>query len=209
MRVAYVGCSWSLTTSGRRRTDAGEHYRELATLQTLFSQRGDSLFELDWQQFKPESNTADLLFLRVTWNYTENHVEFLNFLKRACSVAPAANDPEVIQWNISKRYLTILSAHGYPVIKTLLIEQRQRLADIFSALCSSNIVLKPLAGSTGRGQMRHTALTSDPETIIAEGYLAQPFIGRLSGLCRWRKHGYSRHLLFRVSPIMAYRHTWP
>jgi glutathione synthase/RimK-type ligase-like ATP-grasp enzyme len=176
MRVAYVGCSSSLTTSSYRRTDAGEHDRELATLHSLFSQHGDSLFELDWQQFEPERHTADLLFLRTTWDYTEHQIEFLDFLNRASAIALIANDPEVIRWNISKRYLTLLIEQGLPVIYTIPIERQQRLADIFSTLSSSNIVLKPLVGSTGRGQIRYSALTSDPETIIPGGYLAQPFM---------------------------------
>lgn len=64
-----------------------------------------------WEQF-------DLIVIRSTWDYWERYEEFLQFLDRVSSLSTVWNPPELIRWNLNKRYLLDLEAVGIPIVPT-------------------------------------------------------------------------------------------
>jgi hypothetical protein len=64
---------------------------------------------------------ADLVVIRSTWNYL-HHVD--DFVAWARAVGPRLlNPPELVAWNVDKRYLVELAAEGLSVVPTTIIEQ--------------------------------------------------------------------------------------
>lgn len=64
---------------------------------------------------------AELVVIRSTWNYL-HHVDA--FLAWARSVGPRLlNPPELVAWNVDKRYLVELAAEGLAVVPTTILER--------------------------------------------------------------------------------------
>ncbi|HEX8802866.1 MAG TPA: hypothetical protein VF743_01695 [Acidimicrobiales bacterium] len=59
---------------------------------------------------------VDAAVLRSTWDYIDRVGEFLAWVDRAGRATRLANDPALVRWNASKRYLADLAAAGLPVV---------------------------------------------------------------------------------------------
>lgn len=105
----------------------------------------------------------------------EHEAEFLAFLDRAARLAPVANDPALVRWNLSKRYLQELAAKGLPVIPSLFVDTPTPAAEAFDLFGVDEVILKPVVGAGGFGQTR---LTRDQAqgVLIAPGQFAQPLV---------------------------------
>src|SRR5690349_7074836 len=53
---------------------------------------------VDWASY-------DLLVIRTPWDYSERPGEFMAWLDRASVLTRILNAPDLIRWNIDKRYL--------------------------------------------------------------------------------------------------------
>jgi hypothetical protein len=119
---------------------------------------------VDWAAF-------DLLVIRTPWDYSWRWPEFLVWLDRASSRTRILNAPDLIRWNIDKRYLTDLAGQGVPIIPT---EFGDTVADVAAAIGRGGdrrLVVKP---SVSAGS-RHTGLFApgDPGALrLAEEILA-------------------------------------
>lgn len=92
--------------------------------------------------------SADLVVLRSTWDYTERLGEFLAW----CSSVPAlANPAVVVPWNTDKSYLVDLADAGVPVVPTRVVSPG------FSAWPDGEFVIKPTVGAGSRGVLRVAA----------------------------------------------------
>jgi glutathione synthase/RimK-type ligase-like ATP-grasp enzyme len=176
MRVAFVGCEGTLTTSKNRRIDAYEHDVQFNALRPFFAARGDELTEVDWRTVDLQKSAFDLIFIRTVYDYTQHVDEFQKFLENANAIAAVANQPDIIRWNMNKHYLMELERKGLPVIDSLFIERPTRLGDIYAQLKTDEVVLKPVVGAWGLGQARYHRDSSDHETVIANDLFAQPFM---------------------------------
>ncbi|MFI6100099.1 RimK family alpha-L-glutamate ligase [Lentzea sp. NPDC051213] len=86
---------------------------------------------------------ADLVVLRVTWDYTDRLDEFLAW----CDRTPAlANPVRVVRWNTDKSYLVELAAHGVAVVPTALVQPGDD--PVFP---DGEFVVKPTIGAGSRG----------------------------------------------------------
>ncbi|MDO9249305.1 MAG: hypothetical protein Q7U11_22820, partial [Phenylobacterium sp.] len=175
-RIAYLACAECLTTAQTRRPDAYEHDRELAALTPAFEARGWSLSEADWRVCDPAR--FDLLLIRSIWDYVDHQAEFLAFLDRASRLAPVANDPALVRWNLSKRYLEALAAKGLPVIPSLFVDEATLVTAAFEAFGSDEVILKPVVGGGGFGQTRLARAQADG-VRIQPGQFAQPLIAEI------------------------------
>ena len=173
MKIAYLACADVMPDAPRRRVDAYEHDREYAALAGPIAARGGSLIEADWRACDPAA--FDLVFIRTTWDYTDYPDEFLTFLDRAALVTKVANAPELIRWNLSKRYLPELAAKGLPIIPSAFAETPTPLAIIFDRLGAAELVLKPVVGASGFGQERLTRAQAG-DRLMDPGLFAQPLI---------------------------------
>ena len=73
----------------------------------------------------PQTEDADLVILRATWDYAERREEFLAWTER---VRNLLNAPPVVAWNSDKRYLDDLSAAGVPTLPSYFFAPGERSA---------------------------------------------------------------------------------
>ncbi len=128
---------------------------------------------MDWRVCDPAR--FDLLLIRTTWDYVDHEAEFLAFLDRAGRVAPVANDPAVVTWNLSKRYLQELAGKGLPVIPSLFVDEPTPASAAFEAFGAGEVILKPVVGGGGFGQSRLTRAQAEG-VLIQPGQFAQPLV---------------------------------
>lgn len=86
-----------------------------------------------------------------------------------------ANDPAVVAWNLSKRYLQELAAKGLAVIPSLFVAEPTPAAAAFDAFGTGEVILKPVVGGGGFGQTR-LARGDAGGVLIQPGQFAQPLV---------------------------------
>lgn len=89
-----------------------------------------------------------------------------------------ANDPAVVRWNLSKRYLRELAAKGLPVIPSLFVDEPTPATAAFEAFDVDEVVLKPVVGGGGFGQTRLTRAQAQG-VVIEPGQFAQPLVPQI------------------------------
>jgi hypothetical protein len=124
---------------------------------------------VDWADY-------DLLIIRTPWDYSVRYAEFMAWLDRAAALTRILNSPELIRWNIDKRYLDDFRALGVPVIPTVFCDAPEEVQAAIAGLTKGRVVVKPSvsAGSRDTGLFA----SGDPgalalaEHIIAAGKTA-------------------------------------
>jgi hypothetical protein len=141
-----------------------------AELTAALRKRGLHARWLSWDD--PATLEADLVILRATWDYIDRLDEFLAW---TTNVRNLVNAPEVVAWNVDKRYLRDLAEAGVPIVPSRFVEpgDRGRLPD-------GEIVVKPAvgAGSVGAQRFNNTddarrhvaALHADGRTVLVQPY---------------------------------------
>ncbi len=120
----------------------------------------------------------DAAIIRSTWGYPAVWREFCSAL--AAVRPPLFNDAETAAWNIDKRYLSDLAAHGAPLPRTIYLEQAEANAILssFDMLATDEIVVKPAIGA---GAWRQARLKRGDDLPAAEllppaATIVQPFL---------------------------------
>jgi hypothetical protein len=122
---------------------------------------------VDWAAY-------DLVVLRSVWDYTQRVVAFVDWCR---SVGPERlrNVPELIAFNVDKRYLGELEA---PTVKTEFVAPGDPVPEL-----RGEVVVKPhvSAGARHTGRFtpgRHNEALTLIETIVGEGQIAlvQPYL---------------------------------
>lgn len=136
---------------------------------------------VDWSGF-------ELAVMRSPWDYAQRLPEFLDWLDRASALTRILNSPEVIRWNLDKRYLTELADRGVRVVESHFCTSMAEVDAALALVANERIVVKPSvsAGSRNTGLFEHR----DPrarelaEHIIAIGKTAmvQPAIDSVSSV---------------------------
>ena len=124
---------------------------------------------VDWAKY-------ELLVIRTPWDYSERHAEFMAWLDRASARTRILNAPDLIRWNIDKRYLVDLQECGVPAIATMFCDDVAEAEKAIAQVVGSRLVVKPSvsAGSRDTGLFA----PGDPgalalaEHIIANGKTA-------------------------------------
>ena len=143
--------------------------------------------DVNWRDF-------DCMILRSPWDYSQRFDEFSNWLKDVSAHTRVANSPELVHWNLDKRYLFDLADRGIAVVPSTLCPDLTTCRDAIKAH-SGMIVVKPTI-SNGSQQTGLFAV-GDPlaltlcEEILACGkqVLVQPAIDAI-------QHDAERCLLF-------------
>lgn len=131
--------------------------------------------QVDWTGF-------DLALLRSTWDYTYRLEEFLAWVDRVARCTHLHNSPELVRWNIDKRYLLDLAQADVPVIASRFVAPGEPV----EVSDRAEFVLKPSVGAGSRGARRfgrgdrEVALVHAAE-LHAAGYtvMVQPYLGRV------------------------------
>ncbi len=105
--------------------------------------------EFDWR-------SCAAVLIRTTWDYTDRHAEYLGWVERTAAVAPFFNPPELVRWNIDKRYLHDLAGRGAATVPTVWLEpgRGDLLEAALRAADSPRGFLKPVVGANSERTLR-------------------------------------------------------
>jgi glutathione synthase/RimK-type ligase-like ATP-grasp enzyme len=153
----------------------------LAALQA----RGAEAIPVVWHH-DADVASFDSLVIRSPWDYPDRPDEFARWLDRAADATTVHNDPEIIRWNLDKRYLGELERAGIRVVPTAYCRTAGEVDAALAAHADGSIVVKPAVSAGARDTGLFHA--SDPrarqlaERIISDGGVAmvQPEIAELS-----------------------------
>ncbi len=126
---------------------------------------------IDWSQFS-------IAVLRSTWDYYARLNEFVAWVDRVSAKTTLCNPPEIVRWNVDKRYLQEMSANGVPVMATTFVSQS---SDITPELVAGDVIIKPVvsAGSNNTARHRNNAVAARAQLdhILSNGGVAmvQPY----------------------------------
>ena len=163
-RIVFAGCPALVEGDG---DDAG--------LVAALRSRGLPARWLSWDD--PETERADVVILRATWDYIDRLEEFLAWTRR---VPNLLNGPDVVAWNTDKRYLADLAAAGVPTVPSSFFEPGDALV-----LPRGELVVKPAVGAGSVGARRFTdadAARAHAAALQSEGRtaLVQPYDARIA-----------------------------
>ena len=100
---------------------------------------------IDWTQFS-------IAVLRSTWDYYARLDEFVAWVDQVSAQTTLCNPAEIVRWNVDKRYLQEMSAHGIPVMATTFVAQ---LIDITQELIAQDVIIKPVVSAGSNNTARH------------------------------------------------------
>jgi glutathione synthase/RimK-type ligase-like ATP-grasp enzyme len=137
---------------------------------------------VDWDDKSVDWSAFDCVVIRSTWDYYSRLDEFQEWLMRVSQETAVHNFPEVVQWNIDKRYLLELEEEGIPVIPTTFISSTSEIA--FAPL-DADVMVKPVISAGSNDTAR---FVGDPigaqkfaEGILASGraVMVQPYVSAI------------------------------
>ncbi len=168
MRIAFLACPETMPSSGtsERRGDAYEHDLMIAALRPAIEARGGTLTAMDWRTDAAELAKFDLVLLGTAWDYQDHAAAFLTQLEAIEAAGTrVCNPPDLVRWNMDKRYLRDLAAKGAATIPTLWIDDpdKEALASALAHFACDRIVVKRQIGAGALGQHLFTADTLPPD----------------------------------------------
>jgi glutathione synthase/RimK-type ligase-like ATP-grasp enzyme len=102
-------------------------YRNLTAddriLAAALEKRGIKVVPVVWTETNAESLQCDLLVVRSVWDYHLRPQDFMRWIDGVSGRMPVLNPPEMIRWNMDKRYLLEIEAAGFPLPRTLYVAQ--------------------------------------------------------------------------------------
>jgi len=134
VRIAIVTCK-----------DLPEPDPDQSPLLTALAHAGQDAQLLPWDDLAADPAPFDLCLLRSTWNYCHEPERFLDWIDHAANVSNLLNPPDVVRWNIHKKYLTKLADQGVPIVPTHWL-QRGDTASLQSVMEQhgwDDVVVKP------------------------------------------------------------------
>lgn len=180
IRIGFLACADTMPGAGGRRGDAFEHDLMVVALRPAFAARGLELVEIDWRSPMEHFDGLALVVLGSSWDYQDRKDEFLIRLDElAARGIVVCNPPEVVRWNIDKRYLAELGERGAPTVPTLWFDDVGRV-DVLAALDhfgADRVVVKRQVGAGGMGQYSFTR-DAPPEAgwRMGRAAMVQPFL---------------------------------
>ena len=166
--------------------------RDCAPLVASLRARGIEAASLDWHDPAVDWAGWDLVVLRSPWDYAQHPQEFAAWLDRTDAATRVLNAPELVRWNMDKRYLAELEATGIAVIPTSYHREEESLRAALATAAGgedgggAHVVLKPAVGagsqSTGLFATQDPAALDLARQILAAGgtVMLQPEVPELS-----------------------------
>lgn len=149
-------------------------------MRPAFTAAGLELVEIDWHAPMAEFVGATHALIGTPWDYQDHPSEFLARLEALEAAGVSVhNPPEVVRWNLDKRYLDDLAGRGAPTLPTLWMDDVDR-RDIIAALeqfQTDSVVVKRQVGAGAMGQHRFTDdnLPAD-DWRMGHAAMIQPFV---------------------------------
>ncbi|MEO1474109.1 MAG: hypothetical protein AAFS03_09260, partial [Pseudomonadota bacterium] len=162
-----------------RRSDAFEHDRMMEALrQGLYDVAGSSAEWTDvaWDDPVVDWSDFDAVMIGTAWDYWDRQDEFTQSLQGIASQTRLYNPPDLVRWNIHKRYLRDLGEKGARLIPTEWLDTPtdDAVRAVFDRLDADKIVLKRQVGAGADGQ--HLLRRGEPVPDLQHPMMAQPFL---------------------------------
>ena len=154
---------------------AADPERDSLPLVAALRGRGVHAEQLVWHDASIDWAGYDLLVLRSPWDYFLRPTEFEAWLDRASALTRVLNEPELVRWNMDKRYLEQLAAVGIPVVPTGYHRAAESLARALEEASAGagvgngdapQVVLKPAVGA---GAQQAGLFAADDPAALALG----------------------------------------
>ena len=100
---------------------------------------------IDWTQFS-------IAVLRSTWDYYARLDEFVAWVDQVSAQTTLCNPAGIVRWNVDKRYLQEMSAHGIPVMATTFVS---KMIGITQELIAQDVIIKPVVSAGSNNTARH------------------------------------------------------
>lgn len=143
MRIAII------TASGMDPSVVAEATRENAFMIKALQDQGAEAAEVAWEDEDADWSGFDAALIRTPWNYMHHACAFTAFLERIACKTHIINPPEVIAWNLDKRYLLELEAAGVAIVPTALVEDATQAGGLFDRLGAETLIFKPTVSVSG------------------------------------------------------------
>jgi hypothetical protein len=156
--------------------------------------RGATVTARAWNAPGARFDGFDAVVFRSNWDYHHAPEEFLAWLARweAADVS-FWNPPDLIRWNLSKRYLRDLEKAGVPVLPTVILEEGE--AELLPAVMAERgwrvAVVKPLLSASAHDTtLVPAAEAAAAARAIADGrirrpVMVQPFVEEIRSRGEW------------------------
>jgi hypothetical protein len=164
----------------------GHDDTDLIPLRAALERVGFEVAVPSWRDPAVDCSGFELAIMRSPWDYPQRLPEFLDWLDRASALTRMLNSPEIIRWNLDKRYMAELADRGVRVVESHFCTSMAEVDAALGLVTSERIVVKPSvsAGSrdTGLFERRDPRARELAEHIIAIGKTAmvQPAIDSVS-----------------------------
>ena len=162
--------------------------------QQALERRGATVEGRPWNVPGSDFGDFDAIVLRSNWEYhldPDGFRAWLDGLERAG--ARIWNPPELVRWNLSKRYLLELAAAGIPIVPTVVLEAGA--ADGVETIMAHHgwpaAVMKPEFGASAHATCLVTQATAAAATAaLASGeiprpVMIQPFVEEIQSRGEW------------------------
>lgn len=162
--------------------------------QQALERRGAVVEARPWNVPNADWGGFDAVVLRSNWDYhfdPEGFLAWLDRLERAG--ARIWNPPDLVRWNVSKRYLLALQAAGVPTVATVILEDETHagLEALMAERGWSVAVMKPeISASAHDTRLVTDATMADAVAALASGtirrpVLLQPFVEEIRTRGEW------------------------
>ncbi|GAA3342526.1 hypothetical protein GCM10020358_37800 [Amorphoplanes nipponensis] len=141
------------TTVGLVTTDTAlvrEHDPDTAVLLRALTEAGFRASAPVWHDPAVDWAAFDLLVIRSPWDYPERYAEFTGWLARVAGSTRILNAPELIHWNIDKRYLDDFRALDVPCVPYAFCTTPAEAQAALAALAHGRVVVKPSVSAGAR-----------------------------------------------------------
>jgi glutathione synthase/RimK-type ligase-like ATP-grasp enzyme len=183
LRICFVSCA--------RWPDVSESD---ALVKRALEARGAAVEVRPWNALGARFDGFDAVVFRSNWDYHHEPEAFLAWLARGEAAGISFwNRPDLIRWNLSKRYLQDLERAGVPVVPTIILEEADTgsLPALMAARGWPLAVVKPLVSASGHDTtLVPAAEAAAVARAIAEGrirrpVMVQPFVEEIRRRGEW------------------------
>jgi hypothetical protein len=139
------------------------HDRDTAVLAAGLAEAGFRVSAPVWHDPAVDWAAFDLVVVRSPWDYPERYAEFTGWLARAAGHTRILNAPELIRWNIDKRYLDDFRALDVPCVPYTFCTTVAEAEAAIAEQAPGRVIVKPSvsAGSRDTGLFQ----PSDPRAL--------------------------------------------
>lgn len=136
---------------------------------------------VSWRDKAVEWNDFEAVVIRTTWDYQREPEAFLNVLRKIDkSKARLENPLKIVEWNLSKLYLSELENAGIKIVPTVWGEEKiteYLFKNWLLHFGSDELVIKPIVSATAEFTYRLKDFTPElKEVFAARKYMVQPFM---------------------------------